>query len=220
METEFHVSRVRTLRAGEETMAEARSRLPEVFPRRSARRMTHLGTLLARVLEDLSTPLEGALVYGTTYAEIRSLENYVDSFPDPSPLLFQASIHPSGIQQVFVHRRIPISAFIPITGKGNLIGSLLETAALAGTDRVTICGGEEKGSWLLEQEKASDNAFAWTMTLSLASVDSIGVLSIEPEGKPVTPGSIHHESFLSALEHRTPLIIPRAAGGIYRLAWK
>lgn len=220
METEFHVSQVCTLRAGEETLAEARSCLPEDFPRRSARRMTHLGTLLARVLKDLPTPLDGTMVYGTTYAETRSLENYVDSFPAPSPLLFQASIHPSGVQQVFVHRKIPLDAFIPITGKTNLIGSLLETAALAGTDRVTICGGEEKGSWLLEQKRASANAFAWTLTLSRSPEESVGTLSIDPDGSPAEPTPISEETFVAALENRTPLEIPRAAGGVYCIDWR
>lgn len=220
MVTELHISQVHTLRAGEETLAEARSRIPKDFPRRSARRMTHLGTLLARVLKDLPTPIDGTVVYGTTYAETRSLEDYVDSFPQPSPLLFQASIHPSGIQQVFVHRRIPLDTFIPITGNENLIGSLFETAILAGTDKVTICGGEEKGTWLLEQGRASESAFAWTLTLSSLPADSLGRLSIQPEGTSAAPGPISPLRLLTALEHRTSLPIPRAAGGSFRLDWR
>jgi hypothetical protein len=219
MVTEYHVSRVQTLRAGEETLAEARGRLPEDFPRRSARRMTHLGTLMARVLKHLPMPLDGALVYGTTYAETRSLENYVDSFPEPSPLLFQASIHPSGVQQVFVHRRIPLGSFIPITGKENLIGSLLETAVLAESETVILCGGEEKGSWLLEKNKASPHAFAWTLTLSRSSGDSDGVLSIQSGSGPAHSGAIDHLSLLAALEGRVPLVVPRASGGVFRIGW-
>lgn len=220
MGTELYISHVHTLRAGDETLAQARSRIPKDFPRRSARRMTHLGTLLARVMTDLPTPIDGTLVYGTTYAETQSLENYVDSFPQPSPLLFQASIHPSGIQQVFVHRRVPLDAFIPITGNENLIGSLFDTAVLAGTDRVTICGGEEQGTWLLEQEKASDIAFAWTLTLSPWPADSVGRLSIRSEDTSATPAPVSPQRFLTALENRSSLSIPRAAGGAFHLDWR
>lgn len=220
MTTELHICDLRILRAEGETLAEARSRLPREFPRRSARRMTHLGTLMARILAGHDPGLESTLVYGTTYAETRSLEDYVDSFPTPSPLLFQGSIHPSGIQQVFVHRKIPVGNFIPITGKDYLVASMLKAAFLAGDESVAVCGGEERGTWLLECGRASAEAFAWGFTLSRFPVGSTGSLFFEPGPLRTAPEPVDHLHFVSALEQRSFLEIPHPAGGGYRIEWK
>src|SRR4051812_39124370 len=76
-----------------EAAAEARIRLAQVFPRATSRRMTHLGLLVGAALEGIDFGATDALVYATTYAETRALEDYLTSFPTPSPLLFQTSIH-------------------------------------------------------------------------------------------------------------------------------
>lgn len=218
MNTEFTIHGVCVLRVGEETLTEARAALPPDFPRRSARRMTHLGTLMARVMND-RTP-GSTLIYGSTYAETRSLEDYLNSFPDPSPLLFQGSIHPSGMQQVYVHRKTPVGTFLPITGSRHLVASLLETALLADKGRVTVCGGEERGTWMLEQDKASAAAFGWAFDLEPGRHPGDGWLSIEAEGRTRLAEPVEHERFMDALESRTPLEIWRPRGGAIHLRWK
>ena len=220
MKTEVQLFDLKVLRANEETLAEARSLLPADFPRRSARRMTHLGTLMARVLADSRPEPGSTLIYGTTYGETRSLEDFVDSFPTPSPLLFQGSIHPSGIQQVFVHRKIPIGGFLPITGSDHLVASVLESALLAADAGVTVCGGEEGGTWLLECGKASPIAFAWAFSLAGNSHAATGSLTIGPGGDRVPAGPVDHAGFFAALETRSAIKIPRPRGGFYRVDWK
>src|SRR3954462_13979370 len=81
-----------------ETAAEARERLKEKFPRAALRRMTHLGLLIGATLEGTALTSEDALIYATTYGETRALEDFLTSFPAASPLGFQTSIHPGGIQ--------------------------------------------------------------------------------------------------------------------------
>src|SRR5437870_3302040 len=88
-----------------ETATEARERLREKFPRNSLRRMTHLGMLIGSALDGVEFSVADALVYATTFAETRALEEFLASFPNPSPLLFQTSIHPGGVQQVLIGRQ-------------------------------------------------------------------------------------------------------------------
>src|SRR5262249_1179569 len=88
--------------AATETAIEARERLREKFPRNTLRRMTHLGMLIGTTLDGLTLTPEDALVYATTIAETRALEDFLASFPTASPLGFQTSIHPGGVQQVLI----------------------------------------------------------------------------------------------------------------------
>src|ERR1700677_1795922 len=78
----------------EEGAAAIRERLKVHFPPGATRRMTSLGLLVGSVLEQM-LPGEGdSIVYATGYAESCALEGFLESFPTPSPTLFQTSIHP------------------------------------------------------------------------------------------------------------------------------
>src|SRR5438477_267499 len=103
-----------------ETAAEARERLREKFPRAALRRMTHLGMLIGSSLDAVALTPDDALVYATTYAETRALEDFLTSFPAASPLLFQTSIHPGGVQQVLIGRQQPIARLWPLAGRARL----------------------------------------------------------------------------------------------------
>jgi len=149
-----------------ETAAEARARLGEKFPRAALRRMTHLGMLLGTVLEGLALTPDDALVYATSFAETRALEDFLGSFPAASPLLFQTSIHPGGIQQVLIGRQQPIARLWPLAGRKRLVEQALLTALLESAPRVVLAGGEERGTWLLENHMASDRAFAFGLVVS------------------------------------------------------
>src|SRR2546428_10923021 len=103
--TERFIHHLRVERpAGAETATEARERLRDKFPRAALRRMTHLGLMLGSTLDGMALTPEDALVYATSFAETRALEDFLASFPAASPLLFQTSIHPGGIQQVLIGR--------------------------------------------------------------------------------------------------------------------
>src|SRR5436190_9500578 len=127
-----------------ETAAEARDRLREKFPRTALRRMTHLGMLIGSTLEGAALSADDALVYATSFAETRALEDFLTSFPNPSPLLFQTSIHPGGVQQVLIGRQQPIARLWPLAGRARLLEQALITAVLEPADRVAIAGGEER----------------------------------------------------------------------------
>src|SRR3954463_12195588 len=128
-----------------EGVVEARERLREKFPRSALRRMTHLGLLLGSSLEEIALTPADALVYASTFAETRALEDFLASFPSASPLLFQTSIHPGGIQQVLIGRQQPIARLWPLAGRARIVEQALQAALLEPADRVVLAGGEERG---------------------------------------------------------------------------
>lgn len=162
-----------------ETAVEARERLREKFPRSALRRMTHLGLLVGSTLEGVAFAPEDALVYATTYAETRALEEFLSSFPAASPMLFQTSIHPGGVQQVLIGRQQPIARLWPLAGRVRLVEQALLTALLEPAARVVLAGGEERGTWLLEQKMASARAFAFGAVLTTDAASAIGRIAFD-----------------------------------------
>src|SRR3954462_11310267 len=142
--------------AGQEDPAVTRDRLKDRFPRGATRRMTQLGLLVGAALDDLGPRADDAVVYASAFAETRALEGYLDSFPSASPTLFQTSIHPSAVQQALIGRQHAVGEFFPLTGRGHLVMQALQAALLSPAPRVLVCGGDERGTWLLEQRAASD----------------------------------------------------------------
>lgn len=162
-----------------ETAIEARERLREKFQRSALRRMTHLGLLLGASIEGVALTPADALVYATTYAETRALEDFLTSFPAASPLLFQTSIHPGGIQQVLIGRQQPIARLWPLAGRVRLVEQALLTALLEPAERVVLAGGEERGTWLLEKAMASERAFAFAVEFKGESTGAVGRVRFE-----------------------------------------
>lgn len=161
---------------GRETPAATRERLRDVFPRGATRRMTQLGLLVGSVLRDMA-PAEGdAVIYATTFAENQALEEYLASFPTPSPTLFQTSIHPSAVQQVLIARQQPVREVFPLTGNERLGTQALALGALSPGKRLVVCGGEERGSWLREVGSASEETFAFALVLQADPSGAIGTL--------------------------------------------
>src|SRR5471030_682269 len=129
--TERFIHHLRVERpSADETAAGARLRLADNFPRAALRRMTHLGLLLGSALGGADLGPEDAVVYASTFAETRALEDFLASFPAASPLLFQASIHPGGVQQVLIGRQQPIARLWPLAGRARLVEQALLTALL------------------------------------------------------------------------------------------
>lgn len=159
-----------------ETAAEGRTRLPDGFPKASARRLSHLATLLARVLEQLDRQPGDALVFASRYAETRSLEAYLDSFPNPSPTLFQTSVHPGPVQGSCVPRQREVGEFWPVTGGVDLAAQALQIAASCSARRVVLVAGEEQGGWLASLGLASPTAWAAGFDLRHEADGALGVL--------------------------------------------
>ena len=205
------------LPAMDETAASARVRLADKFPRTALRRMTHLGLLLGSTLDGAPLGPDDALVYASTYAETRALEDFLASFPAASPLLFQTSIHPGGVQQVLIGRQQPIARLWPHAGRTRLVEQALLTALLEPAARVALVGGEERGTWTLEQHVASARSFAFAAILTREPEGAVGRVAFAPAPSDDAAGPTL-EDFALALAERRLLRWP-GAGGEWTLEW-
>lgn len=204
----------------EETAAEARVRLADRFPRQALRRMTHPGLLLGAVLDGVACGPDDAVVYATTFAETRALEDYLGSFPAASPLLFQTSIHPSAVQQILIARQQPIARLWPLAGRERIVEQALQTALLEPAEQVVVAGAEERGTWMLDHGMASDRAFAFAAVLTHAGADAIGSVSFERDAGTVKDAACPSLlEFASALAERRPLAW-FGGGGHWSVAWR
>jgi hypothetical protein len=162
---ERHIQAMVTDNPGAETPAEGRDRLKGRFPAGATRRMTTLGLLVGNALAALDPGRDDAIVYASGYAESRALEGFLDSFPTPSPTLFQTSIHPSAVQQLMIGRQAPVRELLPLSGGALFAFHALRAALLSPAPRVLLCGGEERGTWLLDHGLASDRTYAFAASL-------------------------------------------------------
>lgn len=178
--SERYVTAVHLEDPGAADPAATRERLRDRFPRGSTRRMTELGLLVGSVLLELEPDESDALIYASGYGETRALEAYLESFPTPSPTLFQTSIHPSAVQQTLIAQQRKIRTFLPMTGRSHLIAQALTAALLAPERRVLLCGGEERGTWLREQRAASDRSFAFAFDLVTNADAAVAQVRLQP----------------------------------------
>jgi len=201
-----------------ETAAAARARLADRFPRPTLRRMTHLGLLVGTALDGVELGADDAVVYASTFAETRALEDFLASFPAASPLLFQTSIHPSAIQQVLIGRQQPVRRFWPVTGRRRLVESALLAALMEPAPRVVLAGGEERGSWMLEQNMASDQAFAFGLVLATDPTGARGRVRFQPDDS-APDATCPTLLALAEAVARQEALRWRGAGGEWSLEW-
>lgn len=213
-----YIQIVTTEDPGLEEPSGTRDRLKDRFPRGATRRMTQLGLLVGAALEPLNPGELDTLVYASEFAESRALEGYLDSFPGPSPTLFQTSIHPSAVQQYLIQRQQPVRTFFPMTGRTHLVAQALQTALLAETPRSIVCGGEERATWLLENNAASPRTFAFAIALTRDPAGALGQLTLEPS--PATEGELSLSHWFDALRLRESLALNPCAGLSLTLSWK
>lgn len=205
--------------AATEDPAVTRERLKDRFPRGATRRMTQLGLLVGAALDELSPQPRDALVYASAYAETRALEAYLDSFPSPSPTLFQTSIHPSAVQQSLIARQHAVGEFFPLTGRAHLVVQAFQTALLSPAARVLICGGEERGTWLLEQNVASDRSFAFALALSRDPTNALARVTLGPAETASDASAFTLPELFDALVTRRPLDLIAAPETRFTFAW-
>jgi hypothetical protein len=196
-----------------------RERLKDRFPRGATRRMTQLGLLVGAALEDLQPRGDDAVVYASAFAETRALEGFLDSFPSASPTLFQTSIHPSAVQQALITRQHPIGEFFPLTGNHHLAAHAVETALLSPAPRVLLCGGEERGTWLLEHHISSERTFAFAVALTPISDGALARIRVESVSASDDSGTLTLPDFFDALVARRPLDLHARPGARLILQW-
>lgn len=215
---ERHIQMLVTDDAGGETPAATRVRLKGGFPPGATRRMTTLGLLVGNALARLEPEEGDAIVYASAYAESCALEGFLDSFPTPSPTLFQTSIHPSAVQQILIGRQRAVREFLPLSGGTLLAFHALRASLLSPSPRVILCGGEEKGTWLLEHGLASDRTFAFAAALESAPTQqSVGAVRISrSEGS----GELGLPALFDLLHRKEPFDGMIAPGWRLRLEWR
>jgi hypothetical protein len=150
------------------------------FPPLVSRRMTRLALLCGEVTHDANIRQDDSVVYATTYAETLCLESYLASFPTPSPLGFQNSIHPSGLEQVLIARQQPVDRFLCFAGKEALISSALMAVCASEQQRQWLVVAEEKGTWLTERGHASDCFFSCCLGFAPEQEGAMGTLCWDP----------------------------------------
>jgi hypothetical protein len=203
---------------GLEEPAGTRDRLREFYPRGATRRMTQLGMIIGHTLLPLEPASEDTLVYLSGYGETRALEAYLESFPAASPTLFQTSIHPSAVEQVLIGLQQPVLEFWPMTGDDHLVAQGLLAGLLSPSARVVVCGGEERGTWLLKQSAASERTFAFAFALRREqSPESLARLSATAGASPAPVDSFPLPRFFDHLHERRDFVCQTPAG--VRLAW-
>jgi hypothetical protein len=203
--------------ATNESIEQTRERMKAHVPRASLRRMTQLGLLVSAVLKDVPLSEEDTIVYASTYAETRALEDYLASFPTPSPALFQTSIHPSAIEQALIGRNQPVRTFLPLSGGEGLVAQALLTTLLASAENVILVGGEERGTWLRERKLASERSFAFALHFRCEPGGAIGRLSLA-----AGDGDAAHcatWTFFDQLARRETLALSAMPGKHLQLSW-
>lgn len=210
----------------DETATATRDRLRDKFPRQAVRRMTQLGLLVGSTLDGLALGPDDALVYASTFAETRALEDFLTSFPAASPQLFQTSIHPSAVQQVLIGRQQSIARLWPLASGARLVEQALLTALLESAPRVVLTGGEERGTWMLEQGMAASRSFAFGLLLTADATDALGSVAFTPSATAEisttasTLGACPSlETFAGSLAERRPLRW-RGAHGTWEFSWR
>jgi len=199
---ERHIQLLVTDDAGTEAPAATRDRLKVNFPAGATRRMTTLGLLVGSTLAPLEPSEDNPIVYASGYAESCALEAFLDSFPAPSPTLFQTSIHPSAVQQFMIGRQSPVREFLPLSGSTLLAFHAVRACMLSPAPRVILCGGEEKGTWLLQHGLADT---------------SLGRIVIEASDGDAALGL---PAFFDMLHKRTPFDGLVAPGWRLILEWR
>ncbi len=217
---ERHIQAVSAHDAGLEEPAATRERLKDRFPRGATRRMTQLGLLVGAALDDLAPDAADAIVYASGYAETRALEGYLESFPGASPTLFQTSIHPSAVQQAMIGRQLPVREFFPLTGSRHLPAHAVQAALLSPAARVLLCGGEERGTWLLAQRAASDRTFAFALALTERDAAAAGRIAMSAADPAAPAAAFTLPEFFDALRQRRNLDVVAAPGLRLEVQWR
>jgi len=218
----YSITKVSTVAEYQDTMPpEQRSALTRHLPKAAVRRFSESGIQMSAILKDLELQTDEPLVTASSFAESRSLEAFLDSFPTPSPARFQRSVHPGAVQQARVVNAAPLRTYIPIAGKEGIAIIALRSALTLGAPVVCLAGGEECGTWSVAINAGSSTGFAFGMRLERKSGDNAHG-SIEWTPKYDADANAPDASlitFYRALHARKPLTMAHPDMGTIKLNW-
>ncbi|GHB90742.1 hypothetical protein [Cerasicoccus arenae] len=200
-----------------ELTEDERKLLRKNFSPLAARRLTSLSLILGDLTKDAPASPDDEWIFASSYGGSISLEQYLRSFPNPSPLHFQNSIQPGPIDLVNVARQQPARQLIPLIGAENLLGEALLTALISPVDTMHLIGGEEHTNWAADHQLGSQTTYGFYLRLSTAPQNTIGELTFEPNTPPPSPLST--EDAIPLLDARKPLAFTLPERGVIRLQW-
>ncbi len=184
-----------------------------------ARRLTPLALLLGDVIRPFNIIGDDTVVYATTYSESLILEKYFASMPAASPTYFQNSVHPSGIEQVFIARKLPITCLLPFAGSDNLMLGVFSAILLSTSKCRYLVGGEFQATWMSETSCASDVSFAYALHFSVEKAGAIGQLTWETDGVNTEEHSMGNVLFYQKIRDRQKIRITNPDYGVFNLEW-
>jgi hypothetical protein len=123
------------------------------------------------------------------------------------------------VQQVLIARQQPVARLWPIASRTRLVEQALLTALIEPAARVALVGGEERGTWMLENNMASERAFAFAIVLTGEAAGAIGRIAMTPLAQEAAGICPPLDSFVDALVERRSLAW-RGAGGTLTLDWQ
>ncbi len=82
-----------------------------------------------------------------------------------------------------ITRQHPVEEFFPLTGRGHLVAQAIQAAMLSPAPRVLLCGGEERGTWLLARGIASPGSFAFALALTADPEGALARFSLNPQAE-------------------------------------
>lgn len=220
MNTTLYISRAGVfLPPCEEDAAAGLEAVRDTLPRAGARRMSRAGLAVKSALGAESPAPGDAMIYASVFGMTATLEDYLASFPHPSPLAFQNSIHPAGIEQVLVMEKRAVGEFFPVAGEERLLAiAALETIFRCVAPVRRLVGGEESGTWMSLAGCGNMRTFAYALTVSPDAEGAIGKIVRTDAAAPdaETPGQ---SEFVEAIAARRPLNIgtPDTAG--FAISW-
>lgn len=187
----------------------------DTLPRAVGRRMSAMGLAIDRVMAGETPAEEDLLVFASEFGMTRMLEDYVASFPCPSPLAFQNSIHPAGMEQYLVPAHRKVREFLPLAGESTLLlPAAFRALALAEAGVARLIVAEEAGTTLTAAGCGASRTFAFRLTLSADPAPAIGTL------RPCETGERHDlETFVQAVADRRSLQLGTPDTGYWSLDW-
>jgi hypothetical protein len=162
---------------------ELRSQLAAHLPKLAVRKFSESGLLASAALHSLCLGMEEPLVSVSTFAEGRSLEDFIDSFPTPSPARFQRSVHPGAVQQARVASNTPLRTYVPIAGREGVAIVAIRTLLTIAGPSACFLASEECGTWSVGIKAGSDIGFAFALRVEEEGTSNpvLGTIQWTPE---------------------------------------
>ena len=118
---------------------------------------------------------------------------------------------------MLIGRQQPIARLWPLAGRSRLVEQALVAALVEPAARVALFGGEERGTWLVAHNVASDRSFAFAAMLTREAPDAEGRITFAP-GDVADAQCPSLEAFSRALAARTPMEWC-GGGGTWTILW-